>query len=263
MTVEASTRLNADRIAAAVRPAFENVVVCDTVDSTQAWGLRLVDQVEAEEITLPPTIVFAARQRSGSGRGDRSWSSPPGGLYLSLIESSITLETIARLPILAASVVSDALIELGLAAVAVKWPNDVLVDGKKCAGCLVHARHGETRWAVVGIGVNIAVVPSLSDEPVLPATSVSEHLPGLGFNDAVVQLAASIASGYRNVVADPAATVDGWSRRLIHRPGDAMRVRLGDGEEIGGRFVGLTTDGHLRLDSDGRERVIAAGDVVE
>lgn len=253
----------AEQLATAAKSLVENVVILTRIDSTQSFGLRLVDQAEAEEIVLPSTLVIAGEQTQGRGRSVRTWTSPPGGLYLSFIASSLAPDAIARLPMIAATAVSEAIVALGIDGVAIKWPNDIFIDGEKCAGCLVHARHGATRWVVVGIGVNLEGAPDLEDGGSVRATSVADRLPGGLTDDGTDRLLRVILEELAAGIADPGASLIRWKERLLHRPGDEMTVRLGDGTEIGGRFIGLTDNGHLRLDCAGDERTVAAGDVVE
>jgi BirA family biotin operon repressor/biotin-[acetyl-CoA-carboxylase] ligase len=263
MPLESDFPATAERLATAAKSQVENVVVLTRIDSTQALGLRLVDQAEAEEIVLPDTVIIAGEQTQGRGRSVRTWTSPPGGLYLSFIASSLAPDTIARLPMIAATAVSDAIIALGIDGVAIKWPNDIFIDGAKCAGCLVHARHGAKRWVVVGVGINLEGAPDLEDGGSVAATSVADKLPEGLRDDAADRLLRVILEELTTGIADPEASLSRWKERLLHRPGDEMTVRLGDGTEIRGRFSGLTVNGHLRLDCGGDEQTIAAGDVVE
>ena len=95
------------------------------------------------------TLVTAAEQRAGRGRQGRTWSAPPGR---ALLMSLVLREWPRLLPIAAALAVAD----VAGPATAIKWPNDVLLDGRKLAGILAEARPQEG-WAVLGIGVNVAV----------------------------------------------------------------------------------------------------------
>ena len=98
------------------------------------------------------TLVTAGEQRAGRGRQGRTWSAPPGRALL----SSLVLRDPPRLlPLLAGVAVAQVAERAGVWA-QVKWPNDVLVDGRKVAGILVEGRPQE-RWAVLGIGVNVAL----------------------------------------------------------------------------------------------------------
>ncbi len=94
-------------------------------------------------------VVTAGRQSAGRGRQGRTWSAPPGR---ALLLSVVLRDPPRLLPLLAGVAVA----ELAGPAARVKWPNDVLLEGRKLAGILVEGRPQE-RWAVVGIGVNVAV----------------------------------------------------------------------------------------------------------
>ena len=95
------------------------------------------------------TLVTASAQSAGRGRQGRTWSAPPGS---SLLMSVVLRDWPRLLPLAVAVAVADAAGETA----QIKWPNDVHVEGRKVAGILVEARPQE-RWAVVGIGVNVAV----------------------------------------------------------------------------------------------------------
>ena len=98
------------------------------------------------------TLVTAAEQTAGRGRQGRSWSAPPGR---SLLCSVVIREPPRLLPLAAGVAVAEVAAAAGAPA-RLKWPNDVLVDGRKLAGILVEGRP-QDRWAVVGVGLNVAV----------------------------------------------------------------------------------------------------------
>ena len=97
------------------------------------------------------TLVTATEQTAGRGRQGRSWTAPPGA---ALLMSLVLREHDALLPLRAGLAVAD----VAGADATVKWPNDVLLDGRKVAGVLVEGRPQEG-WAVLGIGVNVAAAP--------------------------------------------------------------------------------------------------------
>jgi BirA family biotin operon repressor/biotin-[acetyl-CoA-carboxylase] ligase len=115
-------------------------------DSTNTRGREL-----AGRGTPHGTVVSAGEQSAGRGRQGRTWSAPPGR---ALLCSIVLREPPRLLPLLAGVAVA----ELAGEAAKVKWPNDVLVEGRKLAGILVEGRPQE-RWAVLGIGVNVALRP--------------------------------------------------------------------------------------------------------
>src|SRR3954470_17203992 len=116
----------------------------DTIGSTNERARELADQGAAHG-----TLVTAAEQTSGRGRQGRSWATPAG---TAIAASLVLTEFDDLLPLRAGLAVADVVGPNAL----VKWPNDVWVDGRKVAGILAESR-SEPRWAVLGIGVNVAV----------------------------------------------------------------------------------------------------------
>ena len=258
-----SFRDEALRLVDAARPAVSNVVVHQSIDSTHAWALRLIEQAESEEILLPTTMVIAYEQGHGHGRAGRSWESPPGGLYLSWIAAGLEAPTVALLPMIAAAAAHTAISAVGIDNVEIKWPNDLLVGGRKLAGLLVHSRHGATNWATVGIGINIDRAPIIRDGSTTEAVAVAELVSSGDFQTWSEILIRIIAEELAAGVTSPIEHIAKWREHLHHRSGDEMTVRTADGSETRGRFAGLTDEGHLRLVIDGVERVFSSGDVIE
>ena len=251
------------RLARAARPRVENVIVHRRIDSTQACALRLIDQAENEEIDLAPTLTIALEQQHGKGRIGRRWQSPEGGLYMTWLAAGLDDRCLALLPMVAAAAALDAVGRLGVEDAVIKWPNDIEVDGRKLAGLLLHARRGETSWAAVGFGVNLAHAPDIDDGSGGRAVSVADLVGPASFEERSEILVRAVTEGLAGGVQHPEGLVERWRRALRHRPGEPMAVRLADGAEIRGRFAGITDDGHLTLDVDGDERVVPSGDVVE
>lgn len=131
----------------------------------------------AQEGASEGTLVIADEQAAGRGRQGRAWLSPPGSLSLSLV----LRPQIAHLPylIMVASVAAVRAISrtTGLSA-RIKWPNDVLIGGKKVSGILIesHLRGGGVDFAILGIGINVNLDPSLFPPLAYPATSLSTEL---------------------------------------------------------------------------------------
>ncbi len=253
----------ATRLVDAARPIVENVVVHERLDSTHASALRLIEQAETEELVLPATLIIAGEQDRGQGRSGRTWASPPGGLYLSWLAAGLDPGRLAQLPMIAAAATYEAVSRLGIEDAVIKWPNDLLVGGRKIAGLLFHARHGASSWVVVSVGINLEHAPIIVGGSATATTSVADHGArgdATDWAEAVVRVLVEELAGGIAAPDDPIAT---WKQRLMHKPGDDMVVRIGDGSEIRGVLVGLTEEGHLRLECAGEEKIIAAGDVVE
>ncbi len=122
----------------------ENLVLFDVTDSTHALARRIIAEMDDESQKLGATLILADSQERGEGRGGRAWASPEGGLYASWLRSGVKAETIAQLPMLAAAAAHQAITRIVVSEVRIRWPNDIVVGGRKLAGILVFARHGDT-----------------------------------------------------------------------------------------------------------------------
>ncbi len=226
------------------------VTQLDEVGSTNDWLLAGADQ-------LPDNHwVIAARQTAGRGRRGRAWSDGTGNFMGSvLVKASGEVQ---QLSFVAALALHDALAACtGQAArFALKWPNDVLLDGVKCSGILLE-RQGEA--LVIGIGVNLADHPDGTERPATSLASAGLPVPTPHrLLDALmpamaVRRAAWQAEGFAPIRAAWLARAAGLGSRIT--------ARLGDCTEDG-VFEGLAEDGALLLQlDDGRVRAIHAGEV--
>ncbi|MEM3086130.1 MAG: biotin--[acetyl-CoA-carboxylase] ligase [Halobacteria archaeon] len=192
------------------------------------------------------TVVMAERQTAGRGRLDRSWESPPGGLYLSVL-----LRPVPLLPLRLGVAAARAVEEMCGFGPELKWPNDLLADGRKLAGILVEA---EEPWAVAGIGVNVQT-EELSPEVANTATS----LRLLGHRVSPPELA-------RVVLQELEAVYRGPFRIAYYEARCGTLGRRVQVETAGGSVTGvarrLDPDGALVVETADGEARILAGDVV-
>ncbi len=208
-------------------------------------------------------VVVADRQEAGRGSHGRPWSSPAGtDLYFSiLLRPNLPLAAIAPLTLAVGVAVAEAVDALlGRRLAEVKWPNDVLLGRKKCAGILVESRATGpvAESIVVGVGINLnreTFPPDIADL----ATSLSVARGGgapLDRAEALAAVLASIEAWYDRFVENGAAPViTAVESRLAFR---GERVRCGGLE---GLVEGISADGGLRLRTDEGERVALAGRV--
>ena len=211
------------------------------------------------------TVMWARRQRAGRGRRGRSWVSPPGNLYLSVVlRPACEARHVAQLSFVAALAVVD-LVDGPLPGRArCKWPNDILVDGAKVAGVLLESALGacgRVDWVVLGIGVNLASHPGIAGP--VPSTSLVEAgAPAVAPADALRLLLAALARRRQDWQAQGFGAVRrAWLARA-HGLGGPVTVANGD-KRLAGVFAGLDADGALVLaQADGSRLSIAAGDVV-
>jgi BirA family biotin operon repressor/biotin-[acetyl-CoA-carboxylase] ligase len=241
----------------------ENLVLFKITESTHALARTLIAEMDDEQQNLGSTLILADRQDGGEGRGDRQWESPAGGLYMSWLRSGLTAETIAQLPMLAAAAAHAAVTGIGVPNARIKWPNDILVNGHKLAGLLVFARHGETSWVTIGLGVNLETAPIIESGDALLATSVADHVAEGDVDSWRHDIVCTFVTELDQSMADPKPTLEIWRSLLIQQPGDSITVRLASGEAVSGTLVDLSEEGFLRIRTNAKERVITGGDIIE
>ncbi|HEX4199050.1 MAG TPA: biotin--[acetyl-CoA-carboxylase] ligase [Caulobacteraceae bacterium] len=235
------------------------ILTLDEIDSTNSEARRRAEAGEAG-----PLWITALSQTAGRGRRGRAWETGQGNLAATLLMTT-TREPreAAQVSFIAALAASDlARAHLPAERVQVKWPNDVLVDGRKLVGILVESgqrREGDL-WLAVGVGFNLAKAP---DMPERPATSLAAETrtPPPEPRVALEGLAAAFADWLE--VWDHkgfAAIVAAWTARA-YGLGQTCTARLA-AETVEGVAEGLDSDGALRLRlADGGLRRITAGDV--
>lgn len=233
----------------------------DALDSTNAEARRRAEAGEAGE--AGPVWITAARQTAGRGRRGRTWSTETGALAATLLmRTDKSPAEAAQLSFVAALAVADlAEACLGPGAASLKWPNDLLVHGRKAAGILVesgpHPAGG--LWLAVGVGVNLAAAPA----DVVPApTSFAEHMAKAPApREALQVLAEAFERRLQTWETQGFAPVArAWTERA-HGLGQRCVANLASGS-LEGVAEGLDADGALRLRlDDGSVARITAGDV--
>ena len=241
-------------------PSAYDLVAFDSIGSTNDEAKRRAEGGAAEG-----TLIWAREQNQGRGRRGREWTSPVGNLYLSLVlgpDSSIG--EAARLSFAAAVALGDAIAATTALAseVAHKWPNDVLVHGRKCAGILLESSLSSDQtldWLVVGVGVNLASHPQATE---FPATDLTAEGAGALTPEVMLQAFAEHFLHWRAVWQDRGfpPVRDAWLARA-HGLGAPLRVRIGE-ESFAATFLDLADDGALLAElDDGRVRRVEAGEV--
>jgi BirA family biotin operon repressor/biotin-[acetyl-CoA-carboxylase] ligase len=231
----------------------------DEIDSTNAEARR-----RAEAGQGGPVWITAAVQTAGRGRRGRAWSTNRGNLAATLLMTTdrppVEAAQLSFVAALAACDLADTC--LGEGAARLKWPNDVLVHGRKAVGILIEsgAREDGRLWLAVGIGVNLAHAPQDLERP---ATAFADHMAGPPpAPGAALEVLASRFEAWRALWAAKgfAPIAEGWTARAMGL-GERCEARL-PSRTLSGVAEGLDLDGalRLRLDDGGLER-ITAGDV--
>ncbi len=240
-------------------PAGWSVVTLDTVGSTNDEAMA-----RAEAGAPEGTVIRALRQEAGRGRRGRGWDSPPGNVYSStILRPPVPPVQAAQLSFVTALAVADTATPLIGAArrVAIKWPNDVLVDDAKISGILLESAIGEgglIGHVVIGVGINVASAP--------PSTRYgATHLSALGSTASTDEVFAAYIGALARRYGEWrtggfAATRVAWLRRAAWLDRD-IEVSLGE-TALRGRFVDLDEQGALLLQTaGGGVRRITAGDI--
>lgn len=223
----------------------ELLIVLDEVDSTNREALE-----RAAAGAPSGTVIVARRQTAGRGRQGRSWLSGPGALALSVIVRGHGVDGL--LPLRAGLAVA----RLAGPSARVKWPNDVLVDGRKVAGILVEGAGAGA--AVVGIGVNVAL-----DETLLPAELVGRAGSLVRGADELDAVRDELLVHLTDVMSLDAPTVVASLAARDALAGRAIAWSAADrGERHEGHAEGIEADGRLRVrDADGTLQHLAGGEV--
>jgi len=196
------------------------------------------------------TLVVARTQTAGRGRFGRYWASPEGGLWFSLIlRPKLEPEDFSKLPIVIALAIARALEKhLGL-EVGLKWPNDVLVRGKKVCGILIEsASYGrEIAYAIVGVGLNANFsLEALPEELRGIATTLREELGrDVDLEELLMAIVREIQDAYLALQEGRGEELLKEAEQLTGFP-RGLRLLVGD-EVLSGVAIGLASDGSLLL----------------
>lgn len=200
------------------------------------------------------TVVIADRQEAGRGREGRAWASPLGGLYMSAVmRPPLPLADVPPMTLAIGIAVCDAARAFGAPAV-LKWPNDVLVGDKKLAGVLVETQSqgGKLDCVIVGIGVNLEIVPSAVPDRATALAVDRERF----ISELFVQLERWVD---RYVACGVESIIPAWQERMAH--GLSARAVI-DGTLLTGELAGIDRDGALLLrDGTGTMHRVRSGDV--
>jgi len=240
-------------------PTGYRLIAYDSIDSTNDEAKRLARKGAAEG-----TLLWALEQTAGRGRRGRVWVSPPGNFYSSLIlRPDCPVSRAAQLGFVTALAIGDALGAIcpgrGL---SYKWPNDILINGRKVAGVLVESEmigHLRPSFVVVGVGVNLAAAPHGTE---FPATSILEE--GWGTFPPMLILE-EFAEHFRSwrmrwQMEGFAPVRAAWLAATAVSPGEPIRVRL-ETASLHGRFLDIDAEGALLLEAAGERRHVTAGEV--
>lgn len=239
----------------------KEVLYFDTIDSTNTKAQEL-----AEKGYPSGTLVIADKQESGKGRRGRSWVSPSGtGIFMTLmIKPDINPNNASMLTLVAALAVAKAITSVTGEEAMIKWPNDIVVNGKKVCGILteMNAQFDYINHIVVGIGINVHN-ESFPEEISQMASSLMIEAGGKRFHRA--QIIAETMSYFEQYydtflkTQDLSALVREYDELLVNR-NKSVRV-LDPKEPFDGKAMGITSKGELIVDTWESRKLVSSGEV--
>lgn len=239
----------------------KEVLYFDTIDSTNTKAQEL-----AEKGYPSGTLIVADKQESGKGRRGRSWVSPSGtGIFMTLmIKPDINPNNASMLTLVAALAVAKAITSVTGEEAMIKWPNDIVVNGKKVCGILteMNAQFDYINHIVVGIGINVHN-ESFPEEISQMASSLMIEAGGKRFHRA--QIIAETMSYFEQYydtflkTQDLSALVREYDELLVNR-NKSVRV-LDPKEPFDGKAMGITPKGELIVDTWESRKLVSSGEV--
>jgi BirA family biotin operon repressor/biotin-[acetyl-CoA-carboxylase] ligase len=208
-----------------------------------------------------PDVLLAAQvQTAGRGRRGRRWYSARGAGVTFSLSAVIRrpARELAGLSLVAGVAAARALRALGVAQAALKWPNDLVVDGAKLGGILVETRGS---FAVIGLGINCRRDAALETRLRRPIAALEQFIP-VDRNRLIERIARSLLEALATFQAHGLGPLAGEWERMDAHAGKRLRVRLADGRVLTGLARGLDGDGGLRLQTRSGVRAVRSGRVL-
>ena len=238
---------------------IESIALIPRVASTNLVARRIVAECIENELSLPQAMIIAGEQFAGVGRNARAWSSPPGkGIYATTMLTRPTAD-LTVLPLAIANLIVTYLHDVFSIEAKIKWPNDVLVGGKKIAGILIEARMQDDRaYLLIGVGINVEPV---EDEARPNAVAISEVAKKFDGITAATEEFIKHLDRRLSVPLDRQSVLNEWRANSIHKPGDRITTVIGD-RTASGTWIGIDDQGRAQLRNGREVLTISAGELI-
>ena len=242
----------------------KRVYYFEELDSTQNFAQQIAANKKENG-----TIVIAEKQTSGRGRLDRKWTSPKGGIWFSLIiHPKFDVSSSTLIPILSAVALSKSIKKILGVETEVKWPNDIILNGKKVAGILVDAsvQANNIDYLILGIGINFDIDTKklekrLSKTPNFYGVNSlrvnnNKTPPKILLKELLFQFEKNLSSLDKG---EKAKIVKEWTKKAAGI-GRKITINTSSGK-ISGISQGIDTDGALKIKTKKKIERILVGDV--
>ena len=233
-----------------------NIIYLPSVTSTMDAARK-----EALKGALEGTVIIAGEQTGGRGRLKRGWLSPEGNIALSIILYP-DIKSLPYLIMIASLAVVKSIDSVTGVKAGIKWPNDILVKGKKVCGILIEneVKGNKVAYSIVGIGINVALNTNEYAEIADIATSLKNES---GKDDLRIKIISSLLTEFERLylkLPDGKSIYEAWRKRLITL---GKQVKAVSGKQvIEGIAEAVDEDGALLIrEEDGRLTKVVAGDV--
>ena len=246
-------------------PLLAGVEFRETVESTQTLARDLAAHTDVRM----PLLVLASQQTAGRGRGENRWRSASGALTFSVVLAGDRLDrsagTLAQVSLASALAVCGAVERFApQAECGIKWPNDVLLDGRKVSGVLIETpaggRAGRSGPIIVGIGLNVNNSLASDSPEVAGATSLGDRTGrACGLTDVLLCVLEGLVGPISRLPAAASELAGRWRARSV-LDGRHVTIRRGNRTDSG-RCVGLRSDGALLLETPEGRTPIHSGSV--
>ena len=240
---------------------IESVASITTITSTNSVARRVAEECIENELPFPSVTILAREQTEGKGRVSRSWYSPRDkGIYATTMHTREAGD-FGLLPLEIGIIVASFLRETYGIDARLKWPNDVLVAGKKIAGILIEARMRDDQAAlIIGTGINVEGLGADAPEG---STSIAEELRGDRTVDLVTAIEAFVEHLDRGLGQrlDRDEILKRWRASMVHERGDSISVALHSGT-VSGTWDGIDEDGRAMIREGEKLHRISAGDLI-
>jgi BirA family biotin operon repressor/biotin-[acetyl-CoA-carboxylase] ligase len=239
--------------------AIESLALIPRVASTNLIARRVMSECVENELSLPQAMIIAGEQFAGRGRNDRNWSSPRGkGIYATTLVSR-PLHELALVPLAMAGIVASYLRDTFAIDARIKWPNDILVSGRKIAGVLIEARVQDDRvFLLIGTGINVEPVDDDARPNAIAISEVTSRFSGI--EAATVAFIEHVDEQLARPL-DHDGVLARWRELSVHKPGDRIHCVIGE-KTVSGTWSRIDEDGRAVLNTAEGVISVSAGDLL-
>jgi BirA family biotin operon repressor/biotin-[acetyl-CoA-carboxylase] ligase len=239
---------------------IESIAVIPRVASTNLIARRVLNECVENELCVPQVMIIAGEQYAGRGRNTRSWSSPAGkGIYATTILTRPVAE-LPLIPMAMANIVASYLRDVFAIDARVKWPNDILVGGRKIAGILIEARVQEaSAHLLIGIGINVEPAADETRPNSITIRDVTPRTFG-----GIARATEAFIEHFDERLSRPLerdTVLDEWRARCVHKSGDRLTCVIGE-RTVEGTWGGIDEHGRALLRNGEEVVVVSAGDLI-